>query len=172
MVSEVSVTRMSDEQKEMFERLTPLQQKVAINVISGMSNIDSYRAAGGKSTTQESAEACVSRMLSDVKVKAFVDSMKEEAVKGAVMSRQEMMETLTRLSRVNLPLNKSGFLELKSLSDEHLEALEQVQITEDGIKVKNYSKLASMKQLADLAGYNETQKVEHTIINKADDEDW
>lgn len=171
MASE-SEFKMTDEQKELFDKLTPLQQKVATNVVSGMSNIDAYRAAGGKASTQESAEATVSELLSNLKVKSFIDSMKLEAVKGAVMSRQEMMETLTRLSRVNLPLNKLGLLDLSSLNDEQLEALEQVQITEDGVKVKNYSKLSSMKQLADLAGYNEAQKVEHTIINKADEEDW
>lgn len=163
---------MTDEQKELFDKLTPLQQKVATNVVSGMSNIDAYKSAGGKASTQESAEATVSEILRNPKVKSFTDSMKQEAVKGAVMSRQEMMETLTRLSRVNLPLNNLGLLDLSSLSDEQREALEQVQVTEDGVKVKNYSKLSSMKQLADLAGYNEAQKVEHTIINKADEEDW
>lgn len=164
--------QMTDEQKAMFDDLTPLQQKVAISVISGMSNIDAYYAGGGKAKNKAAAEAVVSRMLSNAKVKSFIDSMKEVAVNSAVMSRQEMMETLTRFSRVNLPLNKLGFLELDSLSSDQLEALEQVQITEDGVKVKNYSKLASMKQLAELAGYNEAQKIEHTVINKADEEEW
>ena len=44
---------MTAEQKEMFDSLTPLQQKVAVNVISGMSNIDAYKAAGGKAKSQQ-----------------------------------------------------------------------------------------------------------------------
>ncbi|QWX10253.1 terminase small subunit [Vibrio phage vB_VpP_BT-1011] len=191
MASETSVTRMSDEQKELFEKLTPLQQKVAINVISGMSNIDSYRAAGGKSTTQESAEACVSRMLSDAKVKSFVDSMKQEAVKGAVMSRQEMLERLSNLSRVNMsdliswhtvqseddegnPIEQSvwSIKESAQMDPCVMASISEVTAGKEGFKIKQHSPLAAMKQLADLAGYNETQKVEHTIINKADDEDW
>lgn len=31
---------MNDYQKELFDKLTPLQQKVCTNVLSGMSNID------------------------------------------------------------------------------------------------------------------------------------
>lgn len=151
---------MTPEQKKLFEALTPLQQKVCTNVLSGMSNIDSYKAAGGKAKTKASQEAATSELLSHLKVKAFLDSMKESAVNSAIMSRQEMMETLTRLSRVNLPLKKDGTLELTSLSPEQMEALEQVQIAESGIKAKNYSKLAAMKQLAELAGYNEKQRVE------------
>lgn len=155
---------MTDEQKELFDKLTPLQQKVCTNVIGGMSNIDAYIAAGGKAKTKTSQESGASEILSNPKVKAFLDSMKQSAVNDAVMSRQEMLETLTRLARVNLPLNSAGFLDLTQLTAEQHEALEQVQISDNGIKAKNYSKLAAMKQLSDIAGYNDPIRVEQTTI--------
>ena len=93
---------MTAEQKEMFDSLTPLQQKVAVNVISGMSNIDAYKAAGGKAKSQQAKESGASEILSHPKVKAFVDSMKAEAVSNAVMSREEMLERLSGLARANM----------------------------------------------------------------------
>lgn len=186
-----SVTRMSDEQKKMFYALSPLQQKVAINVISGMNNIDSYKAAGGKAKSQASAEATASELLSNPKVKAFINSMKEEAVKDAVMSRQEMLERLSNLSRVNMSdlidwrivpsTDDEGnyaeqsiwvIKESAQLDPYVMASIAEITAGKEGFKIKQHSPLSAMKQLADLAGYNETQKIEHTIINKADDEDW
>ena len=156
--------QMTDEQKELFDKLTTLQQEVSKNSIAGMSDIDAYRSAGGKAKTDDAARASVSQILTNLNVKAFIDSMKHSAVNDAVMSRKEMMETLTRLARVNLPLNSTGFLDLTQLTTEQHEALEQVQISDNGIKAKNYSKLAAMKQLSDIAGYNDPIRVEQTAI--------
>lgn len=176
---------MTAEQKKMLNGLTPLQQKVTINVIAGMSNIDSYYAAGGKCKTKEAAEASVSRMLSDVRVKAFIDSMTQEAVNSAVMSRQEMLEELSLLSRTNTndliewgyrnveTVNDDGETEIKSqsywtlkatedINPDHLNAIEEVSVGKDGLKFKKVPKLAAMKQLADMEGYNKPQKIEQS----------
>jgi len=175
---------MTDEQKELFDKLTPLQQKVAVNVISGMSNIDAYVEAGGKSETRESGEASVSRMLRDVKVKAFVDSMKKEAVKCAVMSRQEMLERLSNLSRVNMSdliewrtgrsTNAEGeeveqtLWSIKESAEQDpyaMASIAEVTAGKDGFKIKQHSPLAAMKQLADLAGYNAAKQVEVALTD-------
>lgn len=170
---------MNDYQKELFDKLTPLQQKVCTNVLSGMSNIDAYIAAGGKGKDKPAQEASASRMLSDVKCKAFLDEMKQEAVKGAVMSRQEMLERLSNLARVNM----SDLITWNTVhsTDDEGNAIEQATWTikpsaeqdpyamasiaevtagKDGFKIKQHSPLAAMKQLADMAGYNAKQQVE------------
>lgn len=177
---------MTQEQKELFDKLTPLQQKVCTNVISGMSNIDSYINAGGKGESKSSQEASASRMLRDVKVKSFLDSMKQAAVTSAVMSREEMLEELSLLARTNQNdlitwghrdvevVNEDGETETKSQSfwtlnamedikPEHLNAIEEVSVGKDGLKFKKVSKLAAMKQLADLAGYNAPQQVNSKV---------
>ncbi|WAX23057.1 hypothetical protein pA_gene0016 [Vibrio phage 13VT501A] len=156
--------QMTDEQKELFNKLTTLQQEVAKNSIAGMSDIDAYRNSSGKAKSESAQRAGASEILANPNVKDFIDSMKHSAVNDAVMSRQEMLETLTRLARVNLPLNSAGFLDLTQLTTEQREALEQVQISDNGIKAKNYSKLAAMKQLSDIAGYNDPIRVEQTTI--------
>lgn len=172
---------MTAEQKEMFDSLSTLQQKVAVNVISGMSNIDAYKSAGGKSKTQQSAEASVSRMLSDVKVKAFIDSMKAEAVSSAVMSREEMLERLSGLARTNMSDLITWHVEL-STDDEGqpkeqalwavkesalqdpiaMASISEVTAGKDGFKIKQHSPLQAMKMIADMQGYNAPVKSEQS----------
>ena len=173
---------MTEEQKELFDDLTPLQQKVCINSLSGMSNIDSYIEAGGKAKTKAAQEASVSEILSNLKVKLFLDSMKHQAVNNAIMSRHEMMERLTNLSRVNMSdlitwhtarsTNDDGE-EVEQTSWSIKESAEQdpyamasiaeVTAGKDGFKIKQHSPLSAMAQLAKLAGYDSPQQINSTV---------
>lgn len=178
---------MTDEQKKMLSELTPLQRKVAINVTAGMSNIDAYYEADGKAKTKEAAESSVSRMLSDDKVATFVDSMNKDAVSSAVMTRQEMLEELSMLARTNQndlitwgyrdveEVNSEGNTEVKhqsywtlrsieDINPDHMKSIEEVSVGKDGLKFKKVSKLAAMKQLADIEGYNKPQKIEQSGV--------
>lgn len=174
---------MTNEQKEMLDALTPLQQKVVINIIAGMSNIDAYQAGGGKCKTKEAGEASVSRMLRDVKVKAFLDSMRHQAVNSAVMSRQEMLERLSNLSRVDMsdlidwgtvpstgaegnPTEQSVWQIKESAQQDPnaMASIAEVTAGKEGIKIKQHSPLAAMKQLSDMEGYNKPQKIEQSGV--------
>ena len=153
---------MTEDQKERFNKLTPLQQKVFTNVIAGMSPSEAHREAGGTCKNEENRRKLANVIMTNHDVKSLLEEMKQSSVNDAIMSRQEMMETLTRLSRVNLPINSSGVLDISQASPEQLEAIQQFQMSDTGIKISNYSKLAAMKQLADLAGYNGPIKVQKT----------
>lgn len=141
---------MTEEQKELFERLAPLQQKVAINVVSGMSDIDAYESAGGKAKTKESARASVSQILTNLNVKAFVDSMKKSAVSSAIMSRQEMLERLSELANIDV----SDLIKARP---------EELTEFKGGFDIKLKSALQAMKQLAELEGYNKPVEVNNNI---------
>lgn len=136
--------KMTDEQKGLLDVLTPLQQKVCINIVSGMSNIDAFMSANKKVKNKATGEANVSRMLSDAKVKAFIDSMKAAAVSSAVMSRERMLELQSQIADIDSArVAKMSLEELTELKG----ALE--------------IKLKAMNQLADLAGYKAAQKYDH-----------
>lgn len=173
---------MTEEQKELFDNLTPLQQKVCTNSLSGMSNIDSYINAGGKSESKASQEAAASRMLSDVKVKGFMDSMKHQAVNNAIMSREEMMERLSNLSRVNMAdliswhvmryTNDDGeeveqtLWSIKESAEQDpyaMASIAEVTAGKEGFKIKQHSPLTAMSQLAKLAGYDSPKKINSTV---------
>lgn len=178
--------KMTEEQKALFDKLTTLQQQVALNSLSGMSNIDSYRNSCGKAKTDRAKEVSAGQILSKLEVVAFLDAMKEVAVNNAIMSREEMMTELSILSRVKTSdiinfgyraveavdpktgetkiVNQSywSMKDMEELTPEQLGAIEEVSVGKDGLKFKKVSRLNAMKQLSELAGYNAAQKYDHT----------
>lgn len=173
---------MTDAQRALFDQLTVLQQRTAINVLSGMSQRDAYKAAGGKAKSEAAADQVACVMLRNIKVKAFMDSMLGEAVSDAVMSRQEAMERLTSLARISLadliefgtyelgedgegnPIVQTSFkIRDSALQDpKALPAIAELTAGRDGIKIKQHSPLQALKQLADLQGWNAPVKQEVT----------
>lgn len=168
---------MNDSQKALFNALTPLQKEISLNSISGMNDIDAYKKSKGKAKKLKTMEATVSQILSNPKVKAFIESMANHIVNPAIMSRDEMMEELSLVARTNNNdliewgyrdvevINKEtgkketvpqSYWTLKSVDEinpEHMSAIEEVSVGKEGLKFKRTSKLAAMKQLAELAGY-------------------
>ena len=173
---------MNAEQKILFDNLTNLQQRVATNVLAGMSQRQAYYAAGGTASSDDSADATCSVMLSDTKVVAFMDSMKAEAVSNAVMSRQEALEKLSNLARTDLKdLVEFGSYELGSdgegnpivqaawrikdsvLQDpQKMAAISELTAGKDGIKIKTHSPITAIQQLAKMQGWESAGKLEVT----------
>lgn len=182
---------MTPEQKALFDRMTQLQQRVAINVLAGMSQRQAYYAAGGSATSDESADATVSALLSNPKVSEFMDSMKMQAVSDAVMSRQEALEKLSILGRTDLkdivrfetkeigrnletgePLFQTGWFIPESIQEEDpakLSIISELEVGRFGPKIKTHSPMAAIAQLAKMLGWESAQKSEITIIKSAGD---
>lgn len=174
---------MTPDQKFLFDQLTQLQQRVATNVLAGMSQRQAYILAGGSSDDESVIDAVASRMLSDAKVAAFMDAMKIEAVNAAIMSRNEAMEKLSSLARTDLKdLVDFGSYELgtdaetgnpviqstwrikpSALQDpKQMAAISELTAGKDGIKIKTHSQLEAIKQLAKMQGWESAQKIDHT----------
>lgn len=176
---------MTPEQKSLFDDMTELQQRVATNVLSGMVQRQAYYDAGGKAETDESADSSCSQILSNIKVKAFMDAMKEAAISAAVMTRTEALERLTGFARTDLKdLVEFGSYELGSDDDGNpivqaawkikdsilqdpakMAAISELTASKDGIKIKTHSPLVAIKQLAEMNGWNAPEKKEVTGAN-------
>ena len=172
---------MTPEQKALFDQLTELQQRTAINVLAGMTQRAGYYAAGGTASSDDSADSAAYTMLSNVQVRAFMDAMKEAAVSEAVMTRTEAMEKLSALARTDLKdLVEFGEYELgddgegnpviqsswrmrdSALQDPaKMTAISELTASKEGIKIKTHSPLAAIKQLADMQGWDAAKKFEH-----------
>lgn len=172
--------RLTDEQLEYAVKLTPLQRKFVINIVSGMTQRQAYVKAGGTSKTEESQDACASKMLSNSKVRAFYEMMMEAAANDAIMTKHEAMEILTRSARVRITdicdfaLQTVGEdeegNEIKQTvwtmknSDEIdpdiLEAIKSVTFTKTGPKIELYDRNGSIKILSDMQGWNAPRKQE------------
>lgn len=135
---------MNEEQQALFDKLTLLQQEIALNHLSGMNGIDSYMAAkSGKAKTKSSMENAASHALNHKNTKAFLESMKRGIVSDSIMSRVRMMEIQTKLSE---------------FKESELNGLTLTQLTE--LKGAFDVKLKAMKQLAELAGYEAPKQIE------------
>lgn len=168
---------MTEDQKALFDQLTKLQQRVALNSLAGMSNRAAYIEAGGTAEGENSIDASASEILSNLKVKDFMDAMNEEAVSKAVMTRQEMLERLSNLARVDMKdLVEFGEYELGEEDGEPviqttwkikdsarqspatMASIAELTAGRDGIKIKQHSPMQAMKQLSDLMGWDAAKK--------------
>lgn len=97
--------KLSIEQVELASQLTNLQRKTVLNIISGMSNRQAYIKAGCKAKSEKSQDVAVHQMLSNLKVKAFYESVKKtaaiETTSKAILTRAEALELLTANARVS-----------------------------------------------------------------------
>lgn len=173
---------MTPEQKLLFDKLTQLQQRVATNVLAGMSQRAAYYEAGGTAKTDETADVMASRMVSEDKVKAFMDSMKVQAVSDAIMGRDEAMKILTAMSRGNLTdivkfrtvnigkdletgedVHQTAWLideNLQTEAPEKLIIISELEVGKFGPKIKTHSKTAAIAQLAKMQGWESASKHE------------
>jgi phage terminase small subunit len=180
---------VTPEQKQLFDKLTELQQRTAINVLAGMTQRAGYYAAGGTAKNDGAADSSAYEILSNPQVVAFMDAMKEEAVSAAVMTRTEAMEKLSVLARTDIKdLVEFGEYELGNdgegnpviqsswrIRDSAMQdpakmaAIAELTASKEGIKIKTHSPLSAIKQLADMQGWNAAQKIDSTV-RVADDE--
>jgi len=178
---------MDEDLKPLFNKLTRLQKGVCLGVLEGKSQRQAYFAAGGAAKNDESADSITARMLTDAKVKAFMEAAEGKAVTSAIMSKEEMLNRLSTIARGNVsdlvefgtaeiqdadgnPI-KQSYWHLKdqdNLSDEQLSLIAELTAGKDGFKFKTHSPTAAAKELAALMGYNAPQKIAQTDT-KGDD---
>jgi len=172
---------MTPDQKFLFDQLTQLQQRVATNVLSGMSQRQAYVVGGGSAEGEGSMDATSSELLSNPKVVAFMDAMKDEAVSEAVMSRKEAMEKLSVLARTDLKdlvdfgsyelgideesgnpiIQASWKIKSSAMQDpKQMAAISELTAGKDGIKIKTHSQIDAIKQLAKMQGWEAAQKLD------------
>jgi len=91
-----SQDNLSQEQEDLSKGLTRLQRMFAINLADpDISQRKALRKAGSKIKTDRSLDAAASRMLADVKVRAFYDSLVKQAETSAVLTRERALESLS-----------------------------------------------------------------------------
>lgn len=173
---------MNTEQKTLFDNLTELQQRVATGVLAGMTQRAAYWSAGGKAKDDPGADMSASQIISNPKVKAFMDSMKLQAVSDAIMTREEAMKILTQLGRGNLTdivkfktshvgqhaetgddIHQTTWMideDLQANDPEKLMIISELEVGKSGPKIKQHSKVAAIAQLAKMGGWESAQKFE------------
>lgn len=175
---------LTAEQQALSDALTNLQRRTVFGVVAGLSQRQAYYEAGGKSATDEAADAVVSRMLSDVKVKAFLDSLTHAAVSDAIMTRAEALERLSLMGRTRITdivefdtvevmtKGEDGEEEPKKqtiwrmkdsaeLNELAAASIKSVTFTKQGPKIEMHDAKGAMELLGKWQGWEAAQKVDH-----------
>lgn len=179
---------MTNEQQALFDQLTELQQRTATGVLAGMTQRAAYFAAGGKAVTDDAADSSCSQILSNIKVKAFMDAMKRQAVSKAMMEREEAIRILSALGRGRLtdivkfrtacvgkdPITGEDAHQTVWTIDEDLQEndpdkliiISELEVGKFGPKIKQHSKIGAIQLLAKMNGWEAAQKVDATVTVK------
>jgi phage terminase small subunit len=166
---------LGQEQLDLFGKLkTKLQRNTALKSLEGLCDVDAYIQGGGKAKGDNSQRASASEILCNPNIVAFIESFNAHLIAPSIMTRVEMLERLTGYARteitdlvdihenviVDLPDGgqvKQSTWSLKEASEmggAGVAAISEITASKDGIKFKIHDQKASMKQIADLEGYN------------------
>lgn len=171
--------KLTAEQQQLFDALTPLQQKFSLAIIKGKNQTDAYKAAKGKAKG-DAMRAAASRMYANVNVLAFLQSVQGEVVDEAIMGREEALKRLTSLGRMSLydiaefrngvigededgqPVIQASwsFKDSALLTPEALAAISELTAGQQGLKIKMHDPKAAIKQLAEMQGWEAPKKSE------------
>lgn len=177
---------MTPDQLALFEQLTPLQRRVCTALlVPGTTQRDAYKKAGGKAKSEASIDATVSGILSEPKVKLFLEAMAQAAVTSSVATRAEVLEFLTRVVRTPLSaladfekvpvkidqetgevLATQTVWNIKDSAMQDPQALaliSELEVGKHGPKIKTHSQLQAAQMLAKLQGWEAPAKIDATV---------
>ncbi|WRQ13080.1 terminase small subunit [Vibrio phage vB_VpM-pA2SJ1] len=179
--------KLTEEQKALYEALNVRQQKFALGILENKTERQAYIDAGYKPKTDNAADVAANKLIRNVKVAAFIDSVRkpaaEKAAESAIASREEVLRFLTCAIRTKVtdiaefdertlgedPETgeeiKQSYWKLKGSKDLTPQAatvIEEVSSGKFGLKFKMVSKQQAAKQLADMMGWNAPTKTEHS----------
>jgi len=173
----------TEKQMELASKLTPLQRKFIIELIKpNTSQRQAYIKAGGKSKTEEAQDASASRILSDIKVKAFYEAMMEVQTINSIMTRDEALERLSKSARIKITdvctfkyveftdketdevyMNTVWTMkDAEDIDPDVAACIKSVTFTKMGPKIELYDANGSIKMLSDIQGWNAPKRTEIT----------
>ncbi|MEI7195050.1 terminase small subunit [Pectobacterium versatile] len=178
----MSSKKLTPEQQQLFDALTPLQKKFCLAILRGKNQTDAYKATRGKAKTPEAIRNSASRMFTNVGVQAFLKSVQGEVVNDAIMTYEEAMERLSAMGRTSIadlatfgthvvgedddgkPISQAvwSFKNASELKPEQMAAISELTSGKDGLKIKLHDPKAAIKQLAEMRGWEAPKKHEHT----------
>lgn len=176
---------LTPKQEALAKELTDLQRNLVLGVHAGKTQRQAYYDAGGKATSDESADANASKLLSMDKVAAFKMSLIKSEVKESIMEREEALERLSLMGRTRITdilefeavevatVNKDGEQEIKTetiwrlkdsaeLQERAAAAIKSVTMTKFGPKVEMHDAASAIAQIAKLRGWEAPTKVAQT----------
>ena len=175
------VSRLSDEQRDLYNELTILQQSICLNKLDGMTWREAYESSPFVMALY--SKSAISSIQNKAPVQAFLKSIYSDEVDKRIMSRDEALMILTRQARgkqsdvVNFtshfvgmcpngggPIWKTefGLKHVSEIDDELFANIIEIAHTKEGIKVKRESARGAIRDLSSMQGWDSASKHEVT----------
>lgn len=168
-------------------KLTAKQEKFCLAYLKTGNASEAYRRSYAcKSMKPETINRTAKELLDNPKITARLEELNKKAVTDAVMTRQEALERLSSIARIDLAdLVEFGSHEMGEedgkpviqttwkikdsiLQDPNkLAAITELSAGRDGIKIKTHSPLQAVQQLAKMQGWESATKHELSGPNGA-----
>lgn len=107
---------MSKEQLTFYSKLTKLQKALCIGVLSGLTQRQAYKQAGGKARTETAMDTSASEIMKKLEVKAFMDSMYAPQLSEAIGTRDEAMQILSGFMRAPMITSRDRIRSIERLA--------------------------------------------------------
>ncbi len=175
---------MTEEQMGLFAALTDRDKGLALALLSGLAGISAFRVADPLSIcSDKSASVYVAQAKKKPRFVAFMNSIHGNMLSDAVMTREEALERLSGIARSSLrevvDVSRANFgteeepdmrvtwdLSQELIEDPTLlDSIAEIQQGLQGPKIKMYSAVSAIQQMADLCGWKAPTKVDHTSVD-------
>lgn len=164
------------------DKLTTLQRKFVVNLVSGMTQRQAYLDAGGKAKTENTQDSSSSEILSNPKVRSFYDKLMEEAASAAVLTREEALLILSNNAKVKMSdvadfsfqcvgKDEEGqdimqtvwqMKDSKDIDIDVMAAIKSITMTKEGPKIELHDQHGAIKQLSAMQGWDSAKK--HDVV--------
>ena len=180
---------MTEEQLNMYNNLTTLQQNVAIMRINMplSSDAEVYKLGGGTAENESSVTSAAHRLLNNVEVVEFLNTFAVEKVELAVMSRDQIIEDLSFIASADISdvaefddrecldvqdstIRYQSTIRVKSmreLTKLQRKLIKSVKQTKYGLELTLHDAMQARKQLTALQGFDAAKKQELVITGES-----
>lgn len=119
--------------------------------------------------SEKTARNIAHTRLTKIHIQQYIDFIKTDYEKNCGISKTKHLNELVKIAFSSIAKIHDTWIKLrqfKNISDDQKECIESIETktTREGdfVKVKLYSKLTALDQLAKAMGYNEPEKIQHS----------
>ena len=175
--------KLTDEQAELYNKLTRLQKYTAAAYLQGYNQARAYTFACESLNLKVSKNPEVSgcEILKNANVVEFITSVRkpieEELIEDSIMTFNELAQLYTRFARGNLDdLVEFGHMDpdddtspqrwwwkdSKNLTREKLSLVRELSSSKEGLKIKIHDPMTAGKHLGEMLGFNPAKQLDLT----------
>ena len=189
--TKASPPAMTPQQQALWSAMTHIQKTVAPYLLAGKQYAEAYRLARPDQAARMKKSTLTNtawQIANNKNVVAWLEAMREQIISNAIMTREEALERLSIIARANLndlidfgeyrlgeengqPIIQSTW-RIKpqaQMTPEAIATISEITSGKEGIKIKQHSALAALKQLSEMMGWDAPVKVQPLEPKSLDD---